>query len=162
MRRVGTRRHNSELSVPHLHRLTGARILAARRTGATFRLNPTGSTQPPHGRVCSPFGITGREALLLHADFSPAKVRLSVAGRWGHPVSSLTPRQSARFRELTSWNSQLESCLQLACQYRGKPLPPCLLGTLEQISLRRPQAGGILVMSVPVGAGSEPGELSGR
>ena len=57
------------------------RILAARRTGATFRLNPVGSSQPPIGRSSAPFGITGRQALLLHDDLRPASVKLSVAER---------------------------------------------------------------------------------
>ena len=57
------------------------RILAARRTGATFRLNPVGSSQPPIGRSSAPFGNAGRQPLLLHAGLPPASVGLSVAER---------------------------------------------------------------------------------
>ena len=57
------------------------RILAAQRSGTPFRLNPIGSSQPPIGRSSAPFGITGREALLLHDLLRPASVRLSVAER---------------------------------------------------------------------------------
>ena len=51
------------------------RILAAQRSGAPFRLNPIGSSQPPVGRSSGSVSRSGPQAVLLHSDLPPMQVQ---------------------------------------------------------------------------------------